>query len=422
MLALSAERREAWAQRRRLAELQRRTDGKQDDRRVARAIRRSIGDIVADRSIELGSCEHSTRSWVDKRGRERRISCRCLPATWKRWAIRFDSCDYARVWRNPLSGTEVAFPFSDRIPGCPHDEQERVAKLHRRYLPLVGRGHHVLFVVVAPRNVPAGQLRARQDQLAAAAARVFRSSPLGRGKTCRAAKIGCLADVDAAARRRCGRRCHRGSGPRHLACRPCPGHQPITAGLVADETTFNWARGDWHAHLNALLDGPYLRKAALEASFALALGEPDCHIYIREAARAPRGHEGSWSLEHALRETVKYSIKADRQLVDRQRPAPYIEWAEARQGRRTLRSYGDWFNAGDQDDDQDDDVADETEPHTDDAGTVYRLPVLDPLTDSDTDWELVPGDARRSRFVAVTPPGRRHTWFVGHPALRVDDG
>lgn len=425
------------------------------DRTTRRMIRRAIAKIVAGRAAELG---HPACGCDPRR-------CRHLPALWAAWHRRLSSCDFAKPFRNALTGTEIAFPFSCRVPGCPHCEGERVDELRRRFVPLVEAADRPRVAYLTTANVPAGGLAPGWSAIGAAFARLWRS-PLfagavetcrtpkqraarghvadsaadpchGHRRYCRPGKVGCLAAVAGAElelRRWCAGRCQR--LPRHLeglaepvrhpACRPCPGHRPATAALLALETTVNRRTSTWHPHANLLFAGDFIPKRTLDAAWAAALRVTTAHTWIRDATKAPPGHRGDWSVRKAVYETVKYAIKPDADLLDSAAPSWYVEWAEARRGRRLVRSYGDWYGVADVDDDAG--PAEETVPVTDDDGRTYRLPRLDPITDDVADWVLLPGDAPRASFLRVQPPDSaaapRRPWLVRHPtfARELGDG
>lgn len=416
------------------------------DRAARRLVRRSIAKLVHHRSTELGGrdcfCE-------PKR-------CRHLPAMWSAYARRFGSCDYAKAFRNALTGTEIAFPFSCRVPGCPHCEGERVDELRRRFLPLVEAAAEPKSVTLTIKNPPAGYLDAGFSTITAGWARLWRS-PLfagvehcrtaracrrrhhperscsaaghaagepctGHVRHCRAGKVGCLAGVtgeDLERRRECAGRCRRGRTPDpHPYCRPCPGHAPARAALLALEATVNRREATWHPHANLLFDGPFIAKDVLAGAWAAAVRAPVAHVWIRDARRAPSGR-GDWSVKKSLYETLKYAIKPDSKLIDTSAPAWYVEWVEARRGRRLVRSYGDWHGIADVDDERE--PSEPTVAITDEDGRTYRLPVLDPITDADCGefWTMLPGDAPRARFMRVQPPASdeapRRAWLAWRP-------
>lgn len=426
------------------------------DRTTRRMIRRSIARIIGDRHAELGppACTCDPRS------------CRHLPALWAGYARRFGSCDAAKVFRNPLTGTDLALPLSCRVPGCPHCESERVDELRRRFLPLVEAADRLRAVFLTVPNVPAGELAAGWSRVSDGFARLMRS-PLFRGvetcrtdrqrkarghapgetcaghvRRCRAGKVGCLASIDGdelAARRECAGRCRRAKwtdagspivgASMHRYCRPCPGHGSIKAALLAFETTVNRREATWHPHANLLYDGAFIHQAReLKHAWARAVGLPVAHVWIRDAERPPAGHHGAWSRKHALFEAVKYAIKPDAKILDSSAPSWFVEWVEARRGRRLVRSYGAWHGIAELDDD--DDAGEYTVPVIDqDTGRTYRLPLLDPITDDEADWHLLPGDAPRRAFLRVQPPSSdetpRRAWLVRHPIYKppgADDG
>lgn len=419
--------------RSRLRTAEREEDAHVVERRMRRSVRASIGRIVAERS---GSIES---------GHPRR-------ELWQRLAVRFPSCEYVKPIRNGLTGTVIGFPFSCRVPGCPHCEHERVDRLRERYLPYVraATAPKVLYLTMPHRTADGelvtgpGTLAARWSDLTAAFNRL-RRSPLftgvdrkGRPRRCRPGRVGCLAELDEVAlavRRWCRGRCQRDGwhadagvavGASHPACRPCLGHRPVSAALIALETTISYPRPrsnppQWHPHANVLFDGPFIPQDVLCWAWGRALGVGKAWVWIRDATKPPRSHKGErWTVDKALWETVKYAVKPDDRLVDSAHPSWYVEWVEARDGRRLVRSYGAWFGLAD--DDEDDEPAgleatvDVTDP---DSGRCYRLPALDPLTDEPADWMLLPGDMPRHRFAHVLPPGDgRRRWLVTHDFAR----
>lgn len=413
-------------------------DAHELQRAEKRLIRRAIAKLIHLRSTELGrpTCACDPKA------------CRHVEALWAGYGRRVGSCEYAKPFRNALTGTEVAFPFSCRVPGCPHCEGERVDELRRRFLPLVEAAERPRVAYLTMRNLPAGGLAAGWSAIGAAFARLWRS-PLfaavdhcttpkqraarrhvgdepchGHRRRCRAGKVGCLAAIDGAdleLRRECAGRCRRAGDP-HEYCRPCPGHRPATAALLSLEATVNRREATWHPHANLLFAGDYIPNATLAAAWARALGAPVAFTWIRDATRPPRGWRGrDWTVKKALHETVKYSIKPDSKLIDTAAPRWYAEWVEARRGRRLVRSYGDWFGVADLET-EDPATAEQTVAVIDDDGRSYRLPVLDPITDDVADWTVLPGDAPRSRYLRVTPPASetcpRRAWLVTHPMLR----
>lgn len=418
------------------------------DRRARGLIRRSIAKVIHLRSTELGPPACVCHLDAGKR-------CPHLETLWAGYGRRFSSCDYAKVFRNDLRGTQLAIPFSCRVPGCPHCEGERVDELRRRFLPLVEAAAEPKAVTLTIKNPPAGYLDAGWSTITAGVSRLRRSplfagvehctTPKQRGRRhapgetcaghhrrCRAGKVGCLAGVTGDAlelRRWCAGRCHRlprgldglASPAHHPACRPCPGHAPVRAALLALETTVNRRAREWHPHANLLYDGPFIAKHVLADAWAAAVRAPTAHVWIRDARRAPSGR-GDWTVKKTLYETLKYAVKADTKLVDSAAPGWFVEWVEARRGRRLVRSYGAWHGVADVDDEGE--PSEQTVPIIDDDGRTYRLPALDPLFDDEADWVVLPGDAPRAGFLRVKPPDSdtlpRRPWLIAHRMFAVE--
>lgn len=345
---------------------------------------------------------------------------------WSRCARHLSSCEYVKALFNGLAGTLLGYPFSCRVPGCPYCESARIGKLRKRHWPAIRSARNPKAVTLTMRNVAPGQLRAAWRAIGAAFGRL-RRSPLFRGGRCRPGKVGCLARIDEADRERrkkCAGRCLQSRPVEgvacHLACRPCGGHRPVAAALLAFEATIGGDGLTWHPHANLLFDGPFIRKAFLDAAWARALDADTAHTWIRDARRAPPGHRGQWTLEHALWETVKYAVKPDKQLIHSSRPQWFIEWVEARHGLRLVRSYGAWFSPGrvdDADEADDEELVRISDP---DSGRIYVAPRLDPLTDEEADWSVRPADQARGRFARYQPPGAgRRNWLVSHATLQV---
>jgi hypothetical protein len=344
---------------------------------------------------------------------------------WSRCARHLPSCEYVKALFNGLAGTLVGYPFSCRVPGCPYCESSRIGKLRNRHWPAVRAARNPKAVTLTMRNVALGQLRTAWCAIGTAFGRL-RRSPLLHGGRCRPGKVGCLAGIsraDRERRRRCAGRCLR-SGPQegvacHAACRPCRGHRPIVAALLAFEATIGGDGLTWHPHANLLFDGPFILKPFLDAAWARALGAETAHTWIRNARRSPPRHRGKWTLEHALWETVKYAVKPDKQLIDSSRPQWFIEWVEARHGLRLVRSYGAWFAADSVDNADETDIEELVTIADPDSGRIYVAPRLDPLTDDEADWSVRPSDQARGRFARYQPPGDgRRSWLVSHAILR----
>lgn len=411
------------------------------DRRLRRLTRAGIGQILTARVGELAdSYLHPKRD------------------LWSRLARRFGSCEYVKPIRNALSGTVIGFPYSCRVPGCPHCERERVDRLRERYLPYVERARRPKVAYLTMPHTIAGVLVTGPDGLAPswqlladAWGRLWRS-PLfqavdrkGNVRRCRPGRVGCLAGLgerDMEIRRWCRGRCQRpdlGGWRRpdakgaeakregsvvavsHPTCRPCTGHEPVTAAILALEATINRKTRQWHPHANLLLDGPWIDQDLLCWAWGRALGVGKAHTWIRDASKPPAGHKGeTWTREKALFETVKYAVKPDDALVDPARPAWYVEWVEARDGRRLVRSVGEWYGLDDEAADDEPEGAEPTVSIIDaDSGRRYVLPAIDPLTDEPADWEPIPGDMLRARFAQVLPPGAgRRRWLVSHEYAR----
>lgn len=377
------------------------------DRAVARSMRRSMTHIVHDRLREL------------TQGTE-------VYELWSRCARHLPSCEYVKALFNGLAGTLLGYPFSCRVPGCPYCESARIGQLRKRHWPAIRNARHPKAVTLTMRNVAPGQLRAAWRAIGQAFGRL-RRSPLFQGGRCRPGKVGCLARIDALGRqrrRKCSGRCLKSSAREgaacHAACRPCRGHRPIVAALLAFEATVGGDGATWHPHANLLFDGPFVLKSFLDAAWARALGVDTAHTWIRDARRAPPGHHGQWTLEHALWETVKYAVKPDKQLIDSSRPQWFIEWVEARHRLRLVRSYGAWFSAPVVDEVNDRDFETLVRVTDPDSGRVYVAPLLDPLTDEEADWSVQPADNARGRFARYQPPGDgRKSWLVSHATLPV---
>lgn len=436
-----SEHRESWNLTIRLRSAREDEERHAVDRQLRRLVRASIGRILVERAAVLsGEFSHPKRE------------------LWGRLALRFGSCEYVKPIRNGLTGTVIGFPFSCRVAGCPHCERERVDRLRDRYMPHVraALSPKVLYLTMphAINGVTVtgpGGLDPSWRLISDAFGRLWRS-PLfrsldkkGNPRRCRPAKVGCLAaltELDLELRRRCRGRCQREEhggwrhdakrdpfrtapvGISHPACRTCRSHQPVTALLLALEATVSRKKREWHPHANALFDGPFLDQDMLCHAWGRALGVGKTHVWIRDAEKPPAGHKGErWTREKALHETVKYAVKPDDKLVDPAHPSWYVEWVEARDGRRLVRSLGAWYGLEPADDEEVEPP--ESEPTvqvTDHAtGRRYTLPALDPLTDGPADWILIPGDMRRSRFAQVLPPGDgRRRWLVTHEFARFD--
>ncbi len=376
------------------------------ERALARSMRRSMQKIIAAR---LGELEPGT----------------ALHGRWAALARHLPSCELVRTVQNPLAGTRLGFPFSCRVPGCPYCESARVGALRRRYWPAIRQARQPKAVTLTMRNVPPGALGAGWRRIERGFRRLWRS-PLFRGGRCRPGKVGCLAGLTREQRRQraaCGGRCRRRGAARggavlHAACRPCPGHRPVSAALLALEATIGSDRASWHPHANLLYDGPFILKRWLDAAWARALDTDTAHTWIRDARKPPSGHRGTWTLEHALHETLKYAVKPDRHLIDSARPAWFVEWVEVRTGLRLVRSYGRWFRRPELSETPDD-GEDLVQLQDGDRSRVYRAPRLDPLTDGEADWQFLPGDRPRRHFARFRPPGPgRRRWLVDHPDLR----
>lgn len=411
------------------------------ERQLRRLLRVSIGRILVERAAALsGDYSHPKRE------------------LWSRLALRFSSCEYVKPIRNALTGTVIGFPFSCRVAGCPHCERERVDRIRDRYMPHVRAAvaPKVLYLTMphAINGVTVtgpGGLDPSWRLISDAFGRLWRS-PLfravdraGKPRRCRPSKVGCLAalgPLDVELRRWCRGRCRRGEaggwrhnpksepgrtdavGASHPACRPCRGHQPVTALLLALEATVNRKKREWHPHANALFDGPFIDQDMLCHAWGRALGVGKAHVWIRDAEKPPAGHKGErWTREKALHETVKYAVKPDDKLVDPAHPSWYVEWVEARDGRRLVRSLGAWYglNASDDVEVEPDDAEPTVQVADHDTGRRYTLPALDPLTDEPADWVVLPGDMLRARFAQVLPPGDgRRRWLITHDFARFD--
>lgn len=186
-------------------------------------------------------------------------------------------CRTARAFRDPLCGSYLVRPRSCHVRLCPDCERSRSGRFVHRLAEIVaGMDRAALWTLTIP-NVARGQLESGVAVLIEAFA-ALRRRAIFAGGPCR--DHGCghpphrKALLDACRCARC------------VACRTCV-HAPVRGGVYSVEITWRPERGDWHPHLHALTDSPWILQAEMRNAWRAATCDA-----TRRAERRAEGLKG----------------------------------------------------------------------------------------------------------------------------------
>ncbi len=354
--------------------------------------RRRLLAVASDRILELPHDDDRRELWLK------------LEDGWR-------GCGWATLFRNGATGTVVGLPdHCDKI-ACPYCELRRASKVRDRY-----RARHdaalaerrlYLAVLTIP-NVPLGELAEAYRRLRGAIAKLRRRP--------------WWADV-------------------------------VAGGLWRLEVTINLRTRTWHPHANLLFE---TNRPIRMADWQPAIQAEWRRVSPRYEAGAWRtgAADGQWvwlkpgwdgaiaeavkrqiaqardtdelDVDRDARSTINYTVKPDPHWIDPSDPAWVVEYVEALARSRTVSSFGDWRGL----------PRPAAAPHEETVSAPYafdgdffaerRLPLLDPLTDTEAVWEWA-GRGPRHALRPHRPPGdRRDEWLVwspgdGDPPDAVDD-
>jgi len=346
-------------------------------------------------------------------------------------------CRGGDAYRDAGCGAYLVRPRSCHVRLCPDCERSRSSRFVHRLAELVDAMARPVFWTFTIPNVPRGELVDGIDVLLEAF-RGLRRRAMFAGGACREQIHATCTHprrhrADLVAECRCGA-C--------TGCRECV-HREVAGGVYSIEVTWNAERGDWHPHLHALMDAPYIRWAELRDAWRGATCDAVRKAEARAEGRAGRiprcshpadakglatdgcrgasvvwveavkGEPGSDERARAIRETLKYVSKgllaADGSIVAGAGAAELAELVLAIRSRRLVAGWGSFRNVHDDEDDGLDPaeylVGDDVMP------ALRGLPRVCPACRLEALWELpvhVPRRACRplgQRWLTWRPPG-----------------
>jgi len=339
-----------------------------------------------------------------------------------------DQCRGGRAYREAGCGVYLVRPRSCHVRLCPDCERSRSARFVMRLAELVGTMSRAVFWTLTIPNVARGRLVSGVDLLLDAF-RALRRRAIFAGGPCPGHD--------------CGHPRHRAALMAECRCARCVRctkciHQAVAGGVYSIEITWRPERGDWHPHLHALMDSPWVAWAemrdawravtcdAIRKAERKAAGTPGrlprcAHpADERGIALAPcRGASIVWveavkgdgeARVKAIRETLKYVSKGlldrDGKLVETAGPPELAELVLAIRTRRLVSGWGSFRNVHDQDDDgPDPDVL----SGPDVAPELRGLPRTCPTCRMEAMWEMPINVPRRACL-----PGK-DGWLIWRP-------
>jgi hypothetical protein len=327
---------------------------------------------------------------------------------WSKLQAGWSGCGWSTLFRNPATGTVIGLPdHCDRLL-CPYCELRRVAKVRDRYrsrhdAALAERRIYIATLTIP--NVPLGELKAALDRLRSAIAKLRRRTLWT---------------------------------------------EEVLGGIWRLEVTVNLKTRTWHPHANLLFETRRPIRMAdwqpqIQAEWQSVLGEVNqqwiwllpgwdgtlAETVKRQVVASRGGADVDW--ERDAGSTINYTVKPDPHWIVPSDPAWVVEYVEALSGARSVSSFGAWRHKAAEDaaeervDEREELVPAPTAPG--DAPFVDRsLPLLDPLTDTEADWQFH-GRGPRWALRKHRPRGEgRREWLVWNkhdgtadPALVDDD-
>ena len=359
------------------------TDKTAELEETSRLVRNDRAKVVLSDTIARAAAEQWAAGdvdgaiWLEKRG------------------LAMGQCRSVKAYRDALCGSYLARPISCRVRVCPDCERARSARLAHRFADLTLDMARPIFWTFTVPNVAPDQLERGVDWLLESFRRLRRRGIFTGRK--------CLGDPS------------------------CTGHKPAAGGVYALEVTYNEKRADWHPHVHALLDAPFIRWAEMRAAWravtcdairyleqgggrvprcahrADELGAPldGCRGARVVWVEAVRGAPGSDERLHAIREVLKYTVgglvKDDGKLAGAAPDARLADLLLVLRNRRLVAGWGSWRNVTDDDpDDEDPDIL-----RGDDVAPELRgLPAHCPECGKLAMWELPIELPRRSCTLA----------------------
>ncbi|MES2210098.1 MAG: hypothetical protein V4515_07925 [Chloroflexota bacterium] len=187
-------------------------------------------------------------------------------------------CRRGRAFRDALCGNYTVFAKSCGVRLCPDCERARSGRLVARLSELVDDMDRAVFWTLTIPNVPRGALSDSIDVLQDAFRAIRRRAPFV-GGAC--PSHGCNHPrrhrPELMAECRCGA-C--------ISCQTCV-HRSVAGGVYSIEVTWRPERGEWHPHLHALMDAPYITWAHMRDLWRAATCDA-----IRRAERRAAGLGG----------------------------------------------------------------------------------------------------------------------------------
>lgn len=348
-------------------------------------------------------------------------------------ADALEECRGGRAYREATCGTYLVRPRSCHVRLCPDCERSRSARFVARLDELVAAMARPVFWTFTIPNVAPGALVAGIDVLLEAF-RGLRRRGMFAGGACRERAHPCTHPrrhrAELMAECRCGA-C--------IGCRECV-HAPVAGGVYSIEVTWNPERRDWHPHLHALMDAPWIRWSELRDAWRAATCDaarkadrraqglkgrvPRCAHAADAKGLAIDGCRGAsivWveavqgdpeRRRRAIRETLKYVTKGlldDAGRVTGGAGAPELaELVLAIRTRRLVAGWGSFRNVRDDEDDGPDPEHYLTGPDV--APELRGLPRACPNCGAEALWEHPVDVPRRA-----CRPGRDSRWLVWRP-------
>lgn len=257
----------------------------------------------------------------------------------ERMAEQLEACRTVAAYQDLECGAYFCRVHSCHVRLCPDCERSRSSRLVGKLIEVILDFRRAVFWTFTIPNVPPGQLRDGLTVLLDAFRRLRRTPPF-RGGRCRA---GCV-------------------------------HPAVRSGVYSTEISWSAGRADWHPHVHALMDAPWIRWGELRDYWRAATCDawrslewhraggtgrpPPCPHGTDEhgLAAAPcrgasvlwvetiAGEPGSEAWRGAIRETLKYVSKGllkDDQVDPSVTPADLGELLLALRHRRLVAGWGE---------------------------------------------------------------------------------